>query len=188
MKTCTKCKETKNIDLFQNDKSKPSGKRPECKSCTAKAKKEYAAKNKEKIAQYQKDYKKKNQEYLSDYHKKYLNNGGREVRKTYRENNKDKIKELKRHNNALRKQAIKQGVSGSEYQVWLSEQPKICAYCGINCSEEFHVDHIEPLAAGGEHITTNFATSCPACNTSKGSQSLIIFLAKSASGKTTDRS
>lgn len=178
-KTCTKCNEIKDIDLFPNDKTKKDGKRPQCKVCVAKDRKVYNEKNKEKLRQYHKEYHKKNKDKLSEYHKDYLNNGGREVRKKYRQEKKEKIKQLKRHNNALRKQIIKQSeLTGQEYSIWINEQIKICAYCGIDCSSEFHVDHIEPLVKGGEHTTSNFTIACPSCNTSKGSQSMLIFMAK----------
>lgn len=178
MKTCTKCKETKDIDDFPNDSSKKDGKRPQCRACVAIARKEYDKRTVEKRKTYQKEYRKKNQDKLSKYHKQYLENGGREVRKNYRDENRDKIRQLKRHNNALRKALIKKsGLTAEDYQIWISNELKYCAYCGVDCSDNFHIDHVEPLVTGGQHVIDNFALTCPHCNTSKGSKSLISFLA-----------
>ena len=48
----------------------------------------------------------------------------------------------------------------------------ICMKCGRKVSKKlFHVDHIVPLAAGGdEWALENLEVACPACNLQKGSR------------------
>jgi 5-methylcytosine-specific restriction endonuclease McrA len=42
-----------------------------------------------------------------------------------------------------------------------------CAYC--DCSlDRFHLDHVVPLARGGEDDLCNIVKTCPTCNVSKG--------------------
>jgi 5-methylcytosine-specific restriction endonuclease McrA len=48
-----------------------------------------------------------------------------------------------------------------------------CALCGINCRSLFEVDHIVPLAAGGEHVKENLQILCPPCNRKKGAKDPI---------------
>lgn len=42
-----------------------------------------------------------------------------------------------------------------------------CAYCGITLYDEYHVDHVVPLARGGSNDPDNLALSCALCNLSK---------------------
>jgi hypothetical protein len=42
MKTCTKCKKTKSLEFFGNDKSKTNGKKSHCKECCSEAHKKWA--------------------------------------------------------------------------------------------------------------------------------------------------
>jgi len=43
-----------------------------------------------------------------------------------------------------------------------------CAYCGTTEADQWHCDHIIPLARGGSNDSDNLATSCRSCNSSKG--------------------
>ena len=50
-----------------------------------------------------------------------------------------------------------------------------CQYCGITPEKEIlQVDHIIPVAEGGENDMDNLITSCQPCNLGKGARSLSI--------------
>ncbi len=52
-----------------------------------------------------------------------------------------------------------------------------CEYCGLaQIGQEaiFHVDHITPLAAGGETILGNLALACVSCSLRKGARQRAI--------------
>lgn len=50
-----------------------------------------------------------------------------------------------------------------------------CQYCGITPDKEIlHVDHIVPVAEGGENDMDNLITSCQPCNLGKGAKSLQL--------------
>lgn len=45
-----------------------------------------------------------------------------------------------------------------------------CWMCGVELGDDFHVDHVKPLARGGWHCLSNLRPSCPSCNISKGAK------------------
>jgi 5-methylcytosine-specific restriction endonuclease McrA len=53
------------------------------------------------------------------------------------------------------------------YEV-LNRSRGICGICGLSVdAEDFHVDHVVPLARGGEHSYENVQAAHPRCNASK---------------------
>jgi 5-methylcytosine-specific restriction endonuclease McrA len=47
----------------------------------------------------------------------------------------------------------------------------VCGLCGGDVDAmRFHVDHVVPLARGGEHSYANTQPACPPCNMSKGAR------------------
>jgi hypothetical protein len=49
----------------------------------------------------------------------------------------------------------------------------VCQYCGSHPPAAIlHVDHIVPVAGGGENDMDNLVTSCSVCNSGKGANSL----------------
>lgn len=47
----------------------------------------------------------------------------------------------------------------------------ICAYCGKHVPfHGFHIDHVIPLAKGGNNEDSNLVVSCPSCNLHKGTK------------------
>lgn len=75
-----------------------------------------------------------------------------------------------------RRSACGRGMSGAEMRKWLSDQVMICSYCFRRCQSDFEIDHITPLASGGEHGPDNLTIACPGCNRRKSSKPLLIFL------------
>lgn len=53
-----------------------------------------------------------------------------------------------------------------------------CTYCGSRA--DVTVDHIVPLAAGGEHMPENLAAACRPCNASKKDRGLLLCLLERA--------
>lgn len=49
-----------------------------------------------------------------------------------------------------------------------------CAYCG---SPVEAIDHIHPVALGGEHRWSNLTGACHDCNRRKSAKTLLAFLA-----------
>ena len=96
--------------------------------------------------------------------KRKLKDGSlRESVKKYRKKNPYKFKEWA-HTRAKRKMGrLPRGTIKTKQE----QQNYKCAYCGIDTTVKFHVDHIIPLAMGGNHIPENIQITCPSCNVRK---------------------
>ena len=52
-----------------------------------------------------------------------------------------------------------------------------CEYCQLSQNGQeatFHVDHIVPLASGGETLAENLALACVSCSLKKGAKEFVI--------------
>lgn len=70
------------------------------------------------------------------------------------------------------------GIAPSQWLDILAASLGLCAYC--NERRPLTLDHIEPLALGGEHDVDNAAAACKSCNSSKGDTPLLLWLARRA--------
>jgi len=149
MKFCIKCNS-------QTDRS-PCGK---CKVCAS----NYYQKNKEKQKKYQSEY--------------WLNNSERilETKRKYRAKNKDK-KRIYRQNRRCRESGGKNKLPSSLIEKLISLQKGRCA-CGCNelLANDFHVDHIMPLALGGLNVPTNIQLLKKRCNLRKSFKHPVVFM------------
>jgi 5-methylcytosine-specific restriction endonuclease McrA len=83
-------------------------------------------------------------------------------------------KKAKRKATAARQKAKAcRSIPGIEY---LAADP--CAYCGDSLPTTH--DHIDPVSKGGEHDLYNLVRCCRRCNFAKGTQTLLVFLARRA--------
>ena len=116
-KQCTACGWFKTLDDFPNDKSRPSGKFPQCKAC-----------NYGNVTKWRKD----NPEKYRDL--------------TSRTNKKPRTLERKREWERQRKTTMKRlyGIDGDQYRQMLADQDFCCAICKRHKDEstrELAVDH-----------------------------------------------
>lgn len=76
--------------------------------------------------------------------------------------------------NHLRRQQQRIGdVAVEQVVALLAEYDSRCAYCGDHWK---HIDHVVPLARGGQHTITNLVPACARCNLSKGAKSVKEWL------------
>jgi 5-methylcytosine-specific restriction endonuclease McrA len=90
--------------------------------------------------------------------------------------NPERARQLSRRYAAEREARRQKARSGNptlaaEYMEIVLADP--CAYCG---GASAHIDHIEPLAQGGEHGWDNFTAACANCNKRKHTKPLLAFL------------
>ena len=86
--------------------------------------------------------------------------------------------EMRRRHSANR-EAQKRGSGGKLsrgiYKRLLELQRGLCVVCRIRL-DKYHLDHIIPLAAGGEHSDKNVQLLCPLCNLSKSAKHPVDFM------------
>jgi len=144
-KKCVVCNEIKSIDEYFNRKITKDGKESRCKECDKKREKIFSKQTTEKRKRWLYKYRK------TDVYKAKSSARGRE--------RKNKLK----------------AISPRKMKEWILKQEKVCYWCGVDCSDNFHIDHYYPLAKGGKHDVDNLVLSCPHCNLSKGAKLPDVF-------------
>jgi 5-methylcytosine-specific restriction endonuclease McrA len=184
MKICTTCKAEKEESLFNKDKQKKDGLNPRCKECSRK----WHHKNKDRVKEYQKEYYKNNAELFCTKAKKYrrknhelLNKKKKEwdannfdYRKEYRTLNSDKYSAYARNRRA-RINNCSGSHTSDDIKTILASQKNKCAVCYCDVSNGYHVDHIVPIAKGGDNDKYNLQVTCPSCNFSKNDSDPIEY-------------
>lgn len=90
----------------------------------------------------------------------------RENSRNWRRNNPEKRRILSRNY-----QARKRGAGGKytfkDIDSMWGTQKGLCWWCGIQLSDQYHIDHRIPIVKGGSNSPSNLCLSCPHCNLSK---------------------
>ncbi len=130
-------------------------------------------KAKEQNAQY---YEAKKDELKKRFSAYYLANREklRERSKVWRAGNKDKIR-VSNRNRKLRLKAFGKLSPDISARLLRLQQGK-CGACKCDLSFGFHLDHIQPIAKGGENIDANIQLLCPTCNCQKHTKDPIEFM------------
>lgn len=107
--------------------------------------------------------------------------------RTWREANRERYREALRRFARLNPDKVR-GYSGARAAVPFTEEAldyadlierDPCVYCGAPSES---IDHIDPVAVGGDSDWNNLAPACLTCNSSKGAKSLLRFLMYRHSG------
>lgn len=86
---------------------------------------------------------------------------------------KNRVEELAR--SKARADLVKQGNVPSSAIKELRKEP--CNYCGEYFEGQMHIDHVVPIAKGGQHTLDNLVSACKPCNLSKADKLLDDWLA-----------
>lgn len=92
--------------------------------------------------------------------------------RAYRKANPDKVREFNKNRNNRMTGRLPRGTVKriGELQKWK------CAICRKGIKKHYHVDHIIPLARGGEHAPHNIQLCCPTCNVRKSAKDPIEYM------------
>lgn len=179
-KECRRCKQSFPLACFHRDKNRKDGRYPYCKPChvaevrvrqsdpTQKAKKriydrERVARLKDRLrGQYRANYERTRETKIANAAKWAAAN--REKRRL--------ISQTYKHR---RRATEREGMSSGELQTWKRAQLKVCHWCDKACARSYVVDHVKPLAKGGEHRAHNLVISCRPCNARKSARDPIEF-------------
>ena len=197
-KICSKCKCEKSQTEFSKDKLKKDGLSTQCKACKSKYLKSWTTNNKKLKAALDRDYRNKNLIKIKAQKRIYYLNNLEHIhtqcKKNYKANktiylkrqkewvlnNPDKVAFTKKAYKLRRraKECLDGGITTSKLRAFISSELNICCYCQKPFIDgKYHVDHVEPLAKGGKHVIENLALTCPSCNLSKHTRSVIVFMA-----------
>lgn len=191
MKECPVCGETRPRSEFPLRKGGADGLRRECRKCkNAADRARYASTPREVLQAKRRDYYERNREAVKVRVRKYMA-GHREEKRAYdrqrnlelAEENRRRVREWRLANpghvkerarfdaRARRARKARQFVEHVAPLVVLERADGVCGICGADVDPfDFHVDHIVPLALGGEHSYLNAQAAHPHCNVRKGAR------------------
>lgn len=95
-----------------------------------------------------------------------------ETLRKYRQNNPDKVKEFSQRRAGRKLDKLPYGTLPKLREA----QGDKCAICGAKLNGKGHLDHIVPLAKGGEHKPRNLQFLCPPCNLHKSDRDPIAHM------------
>lgn len=160
-KVCGRCKEEKEIRFFSKDKRAKSGLQVNCKKCQT----EYYYRNRRhyqllkqttNYRQKLKEYYLENKEKIAEWRRRYYAGKGHlRVRACHAERR------------AVKRVTSDGSVTVASLEKKLKDQNYRCAITN-QYLESYHIDHIIPLAKGGQHTIDNIQMVLPSVNLSKG--------------------
>lgn len=154
-KACGTCGEEKPVGEFNKRTRSKDGYQAKCRACQIVHKRETLAANPERQRAF-----------------------NREDVARWRKRNPEKAREHRRAANH-RRRARKRGATpemftaAELFALWVEVEAWACVYCGAPFE---HVDHVQPLARGGDHALWNLVPSCAACNLAKSDRDPYEFL------------
>ena len=194
LKVCNKCGRELPVEQFSKCERNKDGLQNKCKECNRQYHEEhkeekqqyqrqYNQENKEKIQQYRQEHKEEIQQYQQQYDKQYYQEHkqeNKEKRQQYYKQYKQTPQGQVAYFNAYakrRKHEEAQG-NGITKEQWLEMMQFFdfkCAYSGVlvNTKNNRSIDHIIPLAKGGEHEVWNCVPMDKSLNTSKRDKDML---------------
>ena len=198
MKRCSRCGEIKGPCEFRKDDRHRDGLRSECIMCQADYyaqhrdeilahKAYYRAKHRAESAAYNANRREK----LAAYHAKQYIEHRDEILARHAAYNAEHREDKAAHDamwaksNPEKRRAYKHcrrarkiGNGGIHTAADIQRQGEIqhwvCWWrgpgCLVDCKDDYHVDHLIPLAKGGHNNPSNIVIACPHCNDSKGAK------------------
>lgn len=172
MKTCTKCKISKDITEFGKHMVGKNGLRPRCKVCRRADGKAYRSANPEKVKASQKAYVKANPEKRKATCKAYREDNPEKVRasdKSWYASNPDKVNALTSKRRATKLNATPPWADLNKIAVLYKKAKELESITGL----KYHVDHVVPLRGAtvcGLHVWENLQILEASLNISKGNR------------------
>ena len=100
----------------------------------------------------------------------------RERRRTWSATNPEKDRAYERNRRARKRNAPGAHTAADIFDL-LNQTGGHCAYCGTECADDYHVDHMIPLSRGGSNGPENLCIACPSCNLRKNAKTAEEFIA-----------
>jgi 5-methylcytosine-specific restriction endonuclease McrA len=134
------------------------------------------AENKERIDRENKEYAKRNPDRRRAIARKWARNNP-ETLKKWCDGNPEKRRIYASLNQSRRRTRIKERGKFTKADIdhILKSQNGRCAYCRSSIKDDYHIDHIKPLAKGGSNWPANIQLCCADCNHSKNARDPLEF-------------
>lgn len=156
-KRCPKCDTDKPVADFNRSAGRPHGLDVYCRECMSDKHREYNRENREKRTIRARAWRAKNPDYQRE-----------NVARWREENYERHLAQARVYAATRRARARGQFIENVDAFVVYERDQGICGICGESVPRErFDVDHIVPLAKGGEHSYANVQAAHPSCNYSK---------------------
>jgi len=134
----------------------------------------YRLKNKESLKIYWESYNKKNPTRWKEYYAKNKQTALLKKRE-YAKNNPEKMREIWVRDKA-RRRANDVRPSIGIIEKLKTSQRGLCACCGKELLNKYHLDHILPIALGGTSEDSNLQLLLPECNIKKGAKHPVEYM------------
>lgn len=176
MKTCSKCGKTKPLSAFSKSNRERDGLQYHCKECAKATNDAYLAANPEKRKAQTAAYRHANPDKCraSDSRWRAANpEKVQELKASWAAENKEFYR-LKSHERRARMAGgkLSKGLSDRLFKL----QHGKCACCGKPLGNDYHLDHIMPLALGGTNEDSNIQLLRAECNLRKQAKHPIDFM------------
>ena len=193
MKYCKKCGIEKSITEFNRDPTRRDGRHPYCRSCKSSIHAEWRAANPEKIAE--KDaarYIANREKIIATNAAWYAENRDKAIsaRAAWYASNREKMAahgaawraanpdacRIHHQNRRARKRSNGGRLSPDIADRLFKLQRGKCACCGNPLGNDYHLDHIMPLALGGTNTDGNMQLLTAKCNLQKNAKHPVDFM------------
>ena len=185
MKTCSKCKESKELGEFYKNRSKQDGLSCYCKICARETQKRHMRSDKGRATREKYDQSDGRKEVLRKYNK---TDSCKAARKRYSQSDKSKavdkkytqstrgVETARKHKGSPAHRAVRKTAAHKRRARKLNQ---LCTCCNPNfvkdldIPEGYHIDHIQPLSKGGLHCRRNIQIIPAEVNLRKGTKNII---------------
>lgn len=151
-KTCTSCGVTKELEAFIRRTDRPGSYQSRCKACAAEYSRSWYARDSAKRSAKARAW------YASN------DDRAKENSARWKRQNRDRVWDSKARRRARMTGAKINPTSLAQRMAIFGSK---CWMCGQPADS---VDHVKPIAAGGQHILANLRPACLSCNSRKGAK------------------
>ena len=162
MKACTRCGEVKPLEDFNRESKNRDGRRASCRACDCERMRRYD----EAIRERRRRYLAKNAEAIAERSRRYREANAEAERARLRRYRESEAGRLANRAAEARRRARKASafIADLPWQAIAAKTGGRCMYCPRPATT---VDHLRPLARGGQHEPANLVPACASCNASK---------------------
>lgn len=179
-KVCSRCKQDKPVSDFSKHRGHRDGLNSQCKACNAVCDASYRADHKDQLTAYRAANKYKIAERNAAWHTQHKDRQAA-WHVVYHAKHRQEINArhaahqrsnpIQTRAKSHRRRARKLAAGGTHTAADIQRQGEVqkwrCWWCGDDCKDRHHVDHLVPLSRGGHNGPGNIVIACPHCNLSK---------------------